>query len=179
MDDDHPPDADGHAGLSVAVILESDRTPAGAGEIDTDRLAATLAHLAALAGAPGGAVTVAIVDDARMRELHERYHGDPSTTDVLSFDMRDAPGDAMAGDLVLCLDEARRQAADRGHDVATELLLYGLHGLLHLMGHDDREPDDARRMHQLEDELLTRAGIGKVYDRPRANDPGADANERQ
>lgn len=131
----------------------------------TSWLSEQLSQLGRLAGAGPGGVTVVVVDDGRMAELHERYHGDASTTDVLSFDLRDESGggSAIEGDLVLCADEARRQAQRRGHALRVELLLYGLHGLLHLLGYDDHAPAEARRMHQREDELLTQAGFGAVY----------------
>ncbi|MFG0258008.1 MAG: rRNA maturation RNase YbeY [Phycisphaerales bacterium JB043] len=108
-------------------------------------------------------IRVAIVDDARMRELHEQYKRDGSTTDVLTFDLRSDPGEALDVDLVVCLDEARRQAADRGHDMTHELLLYSLHGLLHCVGYDDRDEEAARAMHRREDELLREVGVGSVY----------------
>lgn len=143
----------------MQLVLETDDVdPPASGWVERQ-----LVRLARLAGADGGAVSVVAVDDARMRELHAHYRGTPTTTDVLSFDLRDRPGDPLEADLVVCVDEARRQASRRGHDVRLELLLYALHGLLHLLGYDDHAPADARRMHQREDELLTQAGLGAAY----------------
>ena len=73
------------------------------------------------------------------------------------------PGGPIDGDLVLCVDEARRRAAELGHDARVELLLYAVHGLLHLAGEDDHEPDAHRRMHEREDAILTGLGLGPVY----------------
>ncbi len=122
-----------------------------------------LAQIASLAGVSNGWVSVAIVDDARMAQIHQRYAGVAGTTDVLTFDLRDHPQADLEGDLVICLDEAARQAADKGHAVRLEALLYAVHGLLHLIGYDDGDPQEAQAMHQKEDQLLVAAGLGPVY----------------
>ncbi len=116
-----------------------------------------------LAGVQGGSIDLLIVGDSSMRRLHRRHMGLNSTTDVLTFDLRDHLTGPPAADIVLCRDEAQRQAARRGHEVRCELLLYAVHGLLHTLGYDDHVPAEADRMHALEDELLIAAGIGPVY----------------
>jgi probable rRNA maturation factor len=112
---------------------------------------------------------ILIVRDARMKELHLAHLNDPTTTDVLTFDMRDDPGERheVQLDTVLCLDEARRQARARGHAVTEELILYAVHSLLHVCGYDDTTPELAAKMHQREDELLGAIGIGPIYRKAR------------
>ncbi len=113
---------------------------------------------------------VVVVGDARMARMHGEHLNLPETTDVLTFDLRDSADDRIEGELYVCLDEARRCAADRGHAVRNELLLYAVHGLLHLSGYDDRSAEDHRAMHLREDALLEAVGVGAVYqskgDRP-------------
>ena len=75
----------------------------------------------------------------------------------------DLDGEPVEGDVVVCVDEARRQAVNRGHEVRAEVLLYAVHGLLHLLGYDDHEPDSAAAMHDREDTLLAALGVGRVY----------------
>lgn len=120
-------------------------------------------RIALLAGVDRGQVNLAVVGDTPMAELHQQYRNEAGTTDVLTFDLRDAPDQPLEGDIVLCLDEAARQAAHRGHDTRLELLLYAVHGVLHLLGEDDHEPADYQKMHQRENDLLTRAGLGPVF----------------
>lgn len=132
-----------------------------------DWLAAQLARIASLAGIEQGRLSVALVDDGCMSQLHQQYRQSPDTTDVLSFDLRAETEGPLNGELVICVDVARRQAESRGHDVRLETLLYAVHGLLHLVGYDDRSEAQAQRMHQREDELLAAAGFGVVFDRPR------------
>jgi probable rRNA maturation factor len=123
------------------------------------------AKLMRLAGIDRGEIDVVLVDDHTMRRLHHEHLGIAETTDVLTFDMRDHPGDALRGDVVVCLDQAARQAATRGHDTRLEALLYTLHGLLHLIGYDDKNQPAAAEMHRREDQLLSQAGFGPVYER--------------
>jgi probable rRNA maturation factor len=128
-----------------------------------------LQRIAVGAGVRHGAVNIAVVDDAQMSRLHDRFLGDPRTTDVLTFDLRDdaaqpwQPGEPLEGDLAICLDQASREAAARGHATRDEVLLYAVHGLLHLMGMTDDTPAPAAAMHRKEDELLASVGIGPIY----------------
>ena len=78
-------------------------------------------------------------------------------------------GQALSGEVVVCAPEARRQANAHATRVEHELLLYVLHGMLHLSGFDDRTDADYRRMHRTEDMVLSKLGVGKVF----AADDGA------
>jgi probable rRNA maturation factor len=161
-----PADPDQPPGLGVSVHAQLDEPPPWLGWLrDQSR------RLAELAGVREGRVSIAIVDDALMAELHEQYKGVAGTTDVLTFDLREGPGGAddpgapgIDADVAVCIDEAGRQAAARGHAVRLELLLYVVHALLHLTGYDDDTDEHAAAMHAREDELLTAAGFGAVYD---------------
>lgn len=108
-----------------------------------------------------GELRARVVNDQTMSEAHARYAGVEGTTDVLTFDL--GSGGAVDADLYICVDEARRQAERLGHPVEHELVLYIVHGLLHCLGHDDHDEEDARRMHTEEDRLLTAIGIGPVF----------------
>jgi len=101
-----------------------------------------------------GAVTVAIVPDARVRALNRRYRRKNAATDVLSF-----PSDERGylGDIVIAAGVARRQAAAAGHALPTELRVLALHGLLHLLGYD-HETDDGQ-MSRVERRLRAKGGL--------------------
>jgi probable rRNA maturation factor len=101
-----------------------------------------------------GAVTVAVVSDARVRALNQRYRRKLRATDVLSFPSED-PG--YLGDIVIAAGVARRQARQAGHTFQTELRVLALHGLLHLLGYD-HERDDGR-MARIEARLRSRGGL--------------------
>lgn len=66
-------------------------------------------------------------------------------------------------DILVCADEAARQAGLHGHSVAQELLLYILHGTLHCLGHDDHDETAHAAMHAAEDRVLAASGIGPTF----------------
>jgi rRNA maturation RNase YbeY len=112
-------------------------------------------------------LSLALVGDRRMAELHERFMHIPGPTDVLTFPLEtDARGRATGGEVVVCVPEARRRARAEGVPVERELLLYALHGMLHLAGFDDRTDRDFAAMHRTEDDILTRIGVGPVFSPP-------------
>lgn len=128
-----------------------------------DRFAAALAVLGSNGEAGGGEVRVMVVDDAEMDAAHRRFSGVAGTTDVLTFDLRDDRAGPLDTDLLVCVDEAARQAAGRGHDRARELLLYAVHGTLHCLGEDDLDEAAAARMHGREDAVLAAIGVGATF----------------
>ncbi len=156
-----PPSPGGrHATLSIDIV--DDRGFLGPARCAwlAERAAAALGLLDA-----SGEVRARIVDDAEMAVAHQRWSGVAGTTDVLTFDLRDAaPGvGPLDVDLLICADEARRQAEVRGFTVERELLLYIVHGVLHCLGHDDHDGAAAARMHAEEDRLLEAAGVGATF----------------
>ncbi len=131
-----------------------------------DAVLAWSSKAAQAAGAEHGEVRVRLLSDAAMAQAHEAHLGDPSVTDVITFDLADgaaAHGAPLDVDVLVCLDEARRQSTQRGHQVELELVLYILHGILHCVGFDDHTESDARTMHTREDEILTFIGLSAAY----------------
>ena len=117
-------------------------------------------------------IDLAIVDDAEIAHLHEAHLGQTGPTDVLTFDLRDSrEADVVQGQIVLSIDTAEREATERGHAVEAETALYAVHGVLHLLGYDDRTEAEAAKMHELEDQLLEAAGIPGVFHREAKREP--------
>ena len=109
-------------------------------------------------------LSIALVNDKRMAQLHEQFLKIAGPTDVLTFELdHDKKGLCTSGEVVVCIPEAERQAAERGIDVSDEVLLYSLHGLLHLSGYDDKTDAAYRAMHRREDEILEQLGVGKTF----------------
>lgn len=126
-----------------------------------------LAHK--LLKSPPRLLSLALVGDQTMARLHQEFMGLPGPTDVLSFALEnDARGRCLEGELVVCVPEARRQARRRDVALRDEVLLYALHGLLHLGGWDDRTQAEYRAMHRKEDQILQQLGVGRVFD-PKSN----------
>ena len=122
-----------------------------------------------------GEIRVRLVDDLEMARAHEAHCGVPGTTDVITFDMGSTAAEVDV-DLLVCVDEARRQAATRGHHLERELLLYVVHGVLHCLGHDDHDPEEAAAMHRREDVILESIGVGRVYAGPAPGERGVSGS---
>lgn len=173
--DTHPdsamtPPARRSADLSVRAAAGCDRG------LDLARLSTAIEAAVAVVAAAGTRVErlhVELVDDAAMDAYHRRHSGVEGTTDVLTFP-GSGEGEPIDVDIIACVDEARRRAAEFGHPIERELLLYALHGLLHCMGHDDHDPDAYERMHAEEDRILTAIGVGATFrPSPRPDSEGA------
>ena len=112
-------------------------------------------------------VSIAIVDDAEIRKLNSRFLNRKSTTDCLSFDLSDnkRAQPPKLFELIVNGEMAVRQANLRGHSSQAELALYITHGLLHNLGFDDATDSKARKMHDMEDNILQQLGYGFVYNK--------------
>jgi probable rRNA maturation factor len=93
-----------------------------------------------------GELSIAFVDDATMRALNRKFRGKNKTTDVLTF----------SDEIVISLDQARRQAREEKHSLATEVRYLIAHGVLHALGYDHET--DRGEMDALE--LLVRRRVG-------------------
>jgi len=133
-------------------------------------------HLgAARDGVPSAldSLSVVLLDDREMSRLHMLFLNLPGPTDVLTFPVElNSRGKTCEGEVYICVPEARRRAKIEGVPLNHELLLYAIHGLLHLAGHDDRTERGYQKMHQLEDKILTKLGVGPVFERDSRPDPG-------
>lgn len=111
---------------------------------------------------PGAELSVLLVDEATMTDLHQRWMDLPGPTDVLSFPMDELrpprddqePPEGLLGDVVLCPTVAERQAGFAGHPMRMELGVLLTHGILHLLGYDHAEPEEERLMFGLQRRLL-------------------------
>ena len=116
---------------------------------------------------PLAELSVLLVDEQAMTDLHERWMGEPGPTDVLAFPMDElrpphldgnrtdpAPDPGLLGDVVLCPQVAAEQAEKAGHSTQDELELLCVHGILHLLGYDHAEPEEHAAMFGTQDQLL-------------------------
>jgi probable rRNA maturation factor len=124
-------------------------------------------------------LSLALVGDAEMADLHMQFLGIPGPTDVLTFPLdQDERGRDIAGEVIVCIPEARRQAMLNGNRPEQEVLLYALHGVLHLSGFDDRTPVEFRKMHRKEDEILQKLGIGPVFSKAQGSSKPAGSRSK-
>jgi probable rRNA maturation factor len=139
--------------------------------VDEARLAGLARHvLDGMRVHPLAELSVLLVDEAAMADLHQRWLGEPGPTDVLAFPMdelrppppggsqgehaADEDAHALLGDVVLCPQVAIEQARKADHSAQDELDLLCTHGILHLLGYDHAEPEEHATMFGLQDRLL-------------------------
>ena len=111
---------------------------------------------------PDADLSIVLVDEAAMEQLHVQWMDEPGPTDVLSFPMDELrPGteDAISpagllGDVVLCPQVAAEQSETAGHSTLDELLMLTVHGILHLLGFDHAEPAEEKEMFGLQRDIL-------------------------
>ncbi|RNL86249.1 rRNA maturation RNase YbeY [Halostreptopolyspora alba] len=112
---------------------------------------------------PLAELSIVLVDEEPMAELHVRWMEESGPTDVMSFPMDELrPGGptrvsepGVLGDVIICPQVAARQAKRAGHSTREEIDLLCTHGILHLLGYDHAEPDEHKEMFGLQRELLT------------------------
>ena len=102
-------------------------------------------------------LSILLCDDAFIHPLNRDYRGKDKPTDVLSFAMREEgdPNDPVLGDVIISIERAQEQALERGHPIGVELALLLVHGILHLLGYDHEEDEEAEMMEAKEKEILS------------------------
>ena len=104
-------------------------------------------------------LSILLCDDATIHPLNRDYRGKDKPTDVLSFSQREGEfafvDDNVLGDVIISLDTTIRQAMERKHTVQTELRVLLVHGILHLLGYDHIEDEEAEIMEAKEREILS------------------------
>ena len=140
-------------------------------------------------------LSMLLVDEAHMTNLHEKWMDEPGPTDVLSFPMDELRPHSMAGpnrsrgrdgdeaepvllgDVVLCPQVAAVQARQHGQSTQAELELLTVHGVLHLLGYDHADPEEEAEMFGLQNELLRDWRAESAARRPPAADKAGEAHE--
>jgi probable rRNA maturation factor len=110
-------------------------------------------------------ISIAVVTDDRIHELNRQYLQHDYPTDVLSFILDyDEEAHSLDGQIIVSADYAAREAARYGWTTDDELLLYVIHGCLHLVGHDDSTPEAKDAMRQAETRHLAAFGLTHRYE---------------
>jgi probable rRNA maturation factor len=150
----------------MAEVQVADLREDGVLAIDPEALRRAAESVLEAEGRGDAHLSVTVVDDARMAELHEQYLNVAGPTDVLSFPLDDdVPSPIpLLGEVVVSADTAAREATERGLPWERELLLYVIHGTLHLLGYDDHEEDERVRMHARQEELLDELSLPRSLD---------------
>jgi probable rRNA maturation factor len=123
--------------------------------VDERRLRAALSAILADAGFARATISLAIVDDPAIHDLNRRFLQHDYPTDVLSFVLEESSA-GLDGEIIVSADTATASAPRYGWRPEDELLLYVIHGGLHLVGYDDKSPAAAGLMRDAETRYLAR-----------------------
>lgn len=104
-------------------------------------------------------LSVVYLDNGEITKLNLRYLQKDEPTDVLAF-----PMESDYGEVIVSGEMALNEAQERGIEPEGELLLYTIHGTLHLMGYDDHTEEDASQMHGIERGIITQLGYTWSWD---------------
>jgi probable rRNA maturation factor len=119
------------------------------------RIAAAALEELGIAAAELGIVMVSAKEMAR---LNEKFLGHEGPTDVITFDYQNSEfrtqKPELQGEIFVCAEEAKRQAKEFKTSWQSELVRYVVHGMLHLVGHDDLKPVARRKMKREEERLV-------------------------
>ncbi len=94
-------------------------------------------------------ISIVFVDSHRCKSINRTFLGHNYVTDVISFCLETAP--VLEGEIYVNLDRAKRQAHEYSETFTNEIARLVIHGTLHLIGYDDVNASDARKMKSLED----------------------------
>jgi probable rRNA maturation factor len=143
--------------MTIEVVNETDH------DVDVEALGAQARFvLDRLRIHPQAELSVLLVDEPAMTDLHLRWMDLPGPTDVMSFPMDELrptkddeePEEGLLGDVVICPSVAATQAQAAGHRTEDEIALLLTHGILHLLGYDHAEPEEHAEMFGLQARLL-------------------------
>ena len=131
--------------------------------IDQERIVDAVQCVLRGEGIMEGSIGLAIVDDATIQDLNRRYLNHDYATDVLSF-LLHRDGNQVEGDVIASAQTAARSAREFGWSAADELLLYVVHGTLHLAGYDDKSNTERSTMRGREEHYLLKYGLEPRYE---------------
>lgn len=114
-------------------------------------------------GVTSASISLAFVDDAAIHEVNRRHLAHDWPTDVITFRLSEPGASPLEAELVVSAEMTVSTAREAGTDPTAELMLYVVHGLLHLCGYDDTSESAARAMRRREDEVLRREGWANTF----------------
>ena len=154
-----------HSGASLAIEIVRRAPGFSRGKV-TDALLRRAARAAFRASPRSGqsfSVTLLLTGDDEMRGLNRLWRGKDAPTNVLSFPA-DADSDGgFLGDIVLAYETTLSEAKERGISLADHASHLVIHGMLHLLGFDHEDDDDAERMERVERTALASIGVADPY----------------
>jgi len=133
--------------------------------IDGDGLRTLLLKALKLLKVPSAELSVVIVTDRKIHSLNRLYLAHDHPTDVITFDLSDGRGlrgekrTAIDGEIIVSATTAFRVSKELGILPMAELVLYAVHGILHLLGYDDHSASERKAMRRKEQDVMRALGF--------------------
>jgi probable rRNA maturation factor len=153
------------AGIEVTLANEQSRLP-----IDEETLVNAAEVIVRDSRFESASISIAIVDDPAMHELNRKYLDHDYPTDVLSF-VLDKDDAHLDGEVIASIDTAAAAAAELGVSPDDELLLYVIHGTLHLVGYRDKSAEELAEMRSAEQKYMQRFCVSRASTKSRNRIP--------
>ena len=143
--------------MEIDILFEN-MSQADASWVDESWLTELATTILTILDLPEAQLSLVLCDDAYIHPLNRDFRGKDRPTDVLSFAQREGEfafvDDMTLGDVIISTETALRQATERGHSLEHEMRILLVHGILHLLGYDHIEDDEAEIMEAKEKEIL-------------------------
>ena len=140
--------------LRISITDQQERYPP-----DFQKLRDTARTVLEGEGVKKAKINVVLLTDSHIHDINRRFLQHDEPTDVITFPLSNPGAATLEAEILISTDTAHAAAAERGHDMESEILLYLVHGLLHLCGHDDHAPKDRKRMRERERHYLKAMGV--------------------
>ncbi len=155
LDDDEPPLSDCQIQFDL-IIDETIESP-----VDEREIRRFVDAACQLRGFSCGSIGLRLTDDHTIGQLNAKHLGHDYPTDVISFQYA-AQSPHIDGELVVSVETAQQKASELGWPIQHELLLYIVHGVLHITGMDDHQRDDRAAMRHAEKQVFVKLGVDAV-----------------
>ncbi|MEG0291272.1 MAG: rRNA maturation RNase YbeY [Anaerovoracaceae bacterium] len=110
-------------------------------------------------------ISITFVSENEIKDINNEFRGINKVTDVLSFpqfeEKEEIPevGIYALGDVVICVEQAKKQSEEFGHSFERELTYLFVHSIFHLLGHDHMEDEEKSVMRMCEEDVMNSLGL--------------------
>ncbi len=114
-------------------------------------------------------ISVSIVTNEEIQKINKAFRNVDSVTDVLSFPQLtfeegekadvNEKGEIILGDIIICMERAKKQAEEYGHCLEREIAFLTVHSMLHLLGYDHMDIQQEKEMFFRQEQILQQAGF--------------------
>lgn len=125
-------------------------------KIRLKELKKTLDQTLGFLGVSSQAVSVVLCDNKFIRALNKKFFKRNTSTDVISFPLKDGLERDYLGEIIVSVEEASLSCREYGNNFKSELLLYSVHGILHLLGYRDETKKQREKMERKQSKILER-----------------------